>query len=310
MAIVLVLAEHFFGTPGVEIGRMGVDVFFALSGLLMARILFEKRMPLGAFYVRRASRILPTFLLFTLVAYGVWGQWSDAADRRSLLGSLLFVRTYLTADTFLWDDPVPIGHFWSLHVEEHAYMLLGLLALVAKTRRAATVALSAAVAATLLARGWYAVAVDVQPPGFDLRTECAAFGLFAAAAWRLLVGERSLPGAAWLAPLALVAATACYTQGLPFYFASHAGPALLAIGVVHLGEAVEPMRRLFSLRWLRALGVASFSLYLWQQPFYMHNEALGRWTALGLALVVGLVSFWCFEDPVRRWINERFAAES
>ena len=61
IAIAMVLISHFLGDLG-SYGRMGVDVFFVLSGLLMANILFVKRMPLSKFYKRRFSRVFPVFL--------------------------------------------------------------------------------------------------------------------------------------------------------------------------------------------------------------------------------------------------------
>ena len=61
-AILCVLEAHFVGffeSFRFDFGRFGIDVFFSLSGMLMAGILFEQRMPLGLFYRRRISRILP-----------------------------------------------------------------------------------------------------------------------------------------------------------------------------------------------------------------------------------------------------------
>ena len=49
LAIALVLQSHFLAIGGFNSGRLGVHVFFVLSGLLMGRILFIKRVPLGTF---------------------------------------------------------------------------------------------------------------------------------------------------------------------------------------------------------------------------------------------------------------------
>ncbi|MER8439084.1 hypothetical protein NKH36_02770 [Mesorhizobium sp. M1312] len=40
LSIVLVLIGHFFPVPGINLGVMGVEFFFVLSGRLMAEILF------------------------------------------------------------------------------------------------------------------------------------------------------------------------------------------------------------------------------------------------------------------------------
>jgi peptidoglycan/LPS O-acetylase OafA/YrhL len=70
-SIALLLIGHFNLTPLVA-GRdfnpagLAVECFFALSGRLMADILFVRRMPLVRFYVHRVSRIIPALWLFVL----------------------------------------------------------------------------------------------------------------------------------------------------------------------------------------------------------------------------------------------------
>jgi peptidoglycan/LPS O-acetylase OafA/YrhL len=70
LAILGVLVSHFSNVPGVHwLGTFGVELFFVLSGFLMSRILFIERMPLGEFFLRRFSRVVPTFVLFVACAY-------------------------------------------------------------------------------------------------------------------------------------------------------------------------------------------------------------------------------------------------
>jgi peptidoglycan/LPS O-acetylase OafA/YrhL len=73
--------------------------------------------------------------------------------------------------------------------------------------------------------------------------------------------------------------------------------------------------KLLSFKPLVFLGKISYSLYLWQQIFLVPNESwLGpdwRFTdmflRIGCAILVGTVSFYCFEDPLmkalRRWMR-------
>ena len=51
------------------------------------------------------------------------------------------------------------------------------------------------------------------------------------------------------------------------------------------------------------LGVWSYSLYLWQQPFAKMDQAPAL--RLAGAAIVGLISFYVVEDPARRWLNAR-----
>lgn len=47
LAIVLLMVGHFLTTRGVNFGRLGVELFFVLSGRLMAEILFVDRCEIG-----------------------------------------------------------------------------------------------------------------------------------------------------------------------------------------------------------------------------------------------------------------------
>jgi len=52
----------------------------------------------------------------------------------------------------------------------------------------------------------------------------------------------------------------------------------------------------------------SFSIYLWQQPFYMYNWEISGpgFVGLFLAIICGTLSFYLYESPVRSLINKRW----
>src|SRR5437660_1401941 len=94
LAIGCLLVGHFFPVPGINLGAIGVNLFFVLSGLLMGRLLFLRETPIALFYRRRVSRIFPahlTFLVLVGTAYWALGieiQWGE------LFRALLFVNNY------------------------------------------------------------------------------------------------------------------------------------------------------------------------------------------------------------------------
>jgi peptidoglycan/LPS O-acetylase OafA/YrhL len=101
---------------GMWVGRLGVNLFFVLSGFLITGLLIDSRNRAdyySRFYIRRALRILPAYLLTILalivLAYAPW---------KFIALSLL----YLSNLTPLWGIPIAYPVLWSLAVEEHFYL--------------------------------------------------------------------------------------------------------------------------------------------------------------------------------------------
>lgn len=141
-AIVLVMGRHLTpyerGLPGwmqsfcvywAQFGWTGVDLFFVLSGFLISGLLFREYQKHGGihfwrFFTRRGFKIYPSLWLY--VAAVVYVQYSNynygQASARRILSDLLFVANY---------SPGLLDHTWSLGVEEHFYILLPVILLVA-----------------------------------------------------------------------------------------------------------------------------------------------------------------------------------
>ena len=130
LAIAFLLLGHFFPLPGLNFGRIGVNFFFVLSGLLMAQLLFVEQVPLKRFYQRRIARIFPAVYAFLAIITLIWLALGRTVDWEEAWRAALFVNNYLPGDA-----DMPFGHIWSLSVEEHSYVVLSLAALlVARTR--------------------------------------------------------------------------------------------------------------------------------------------------------------------------------
>lgn len=296
LAIVAVLIAHFFPNPW-EIGIFGVDLFFVLSGLLMSRILFEQKMPIATFYKRRASRILPVFWLYlaVVIPVSIWvGLPVVSAD---IWATPLFLRTYFTPD--IWNAAPPIGHIWSLNVEEHSYIVLSLVAVFAMTRSAwVTIGLGFG---TVVA--YYALARWDSGNLFFLRSEAAATPLLLSAGYRQ-IRLASVPK--WT-PLAAVA-LAMPSYGdfeIHWIYQNALSPILLAFAVNHIGQTYSPVLKALSARPLVLMGIWSYSVYLWHAPFSHNAYWIGVLPAFIMAMAVGLTSYYFFEQPVRKWINAR-----
>jgi peptidoglycan/LPS O-acetylase OafA/YrhL len=309
LAILLLLIGHFFPVPGINFGAIGVALFFVLSGYLMSSILFVDKLPLSVFYRRRASRILPSAAVFLAVVALVYVLTGREISTYELLTAATFTNNYFVSAE-RWT--MPVGHIWSLSVEEHAYILLSLLALSCRARKASgllELGIVAGLSAAIAALYWFAFG-SKSAPGLWLHTEVAAFGIMASG-FLLLAFRTRRPA---LPAIAALAAPVLLMLGICAYWWRVVPPASLVVGCAAFALALNLLERspgLFrrALEWrpLRQLGVWSYSLYLWQQPFYMlrHREGLPAPLALACALAVGIAAFYIVERPARRWLNRK-----
>ena len=132
VSIVLVVMEHLHRTNGFpqggfdnfagDYGRLGVTIFFVISGFLITTLLLREedkagRVSLWRFYARRALRIIPAFLMFMFAIVAAerlgWVQLNPG----DLTASFTYTVNYKPDRS--WD----IGHLWSLSVEEQFYLL-------------------------------------------------------------------------------------------------------------------------------------------------------------------------------------------
>lgn len=305
LAIVFLLIGHFFPIAGINLGAVGVNLFFVLSGLLMSQLLFVAAVPLPTFYRRRLSRIVPAFVVMLCCVTAWWSLSGRQIDWREVAEAAFFVNNYtLHAPTVM-----PFGHIWSLSVEEHSYILLSLVALVVhRTRLMPSHVIFGGVLLCVVCGLWYWS--HVSGPALDfkfwLHTEVAAYGIFLSSGIMLLLRDRQLPELPWmLFPLMVGAGIALHWWSIAQPVRTFVGVGLFALTINLLRAAPAMIKSLLSVRALRQCGIWSFSIYLWQQPFYLaayHGE-LRPSIALILAVAAGIVSFYFIEQPMRTYLN-------
>jgi peptidoglycan/LPS O-acetylase OafA/YrhL len=304
VAVLLVIAFHAFGYRFYQLGAAGVSIFFALSGLLICNRLLAEfnrsgRIDLRGFYVRRAFRILPPALLFLAVLAVATPTASD-----DLWSCVFFWRNYHLGGGWY------TGHFWSLAVEEHFYMVFPVLLALAGPRRG--LRLAAGLAAGLVAWRFFESRWPLPIERFRLvqpyfRTDCRLADLLFGALTALLA-ERTPARVRRLAAAAggLVLAWALVSRSVPWLAVSVLMPWLL------LDTVLRPHGRLGKmLEWplLARLGRMSYSLYLWQQFFFLAGHAplaggLGSlqnwpWNVVGLLACAAASHRW-LERPLTR----------
>ncbi|WP_334049575.1 acyltransferase family protein [Alteromonas gracilis] len=313
LAISLVLLEHFLGVYNVNVGRLGVDIFFVLSGMLMANILFIKRPPLSVFYKRRFSRIFPVFFVFvtsvSLASYFL----NLSEEHGNYLYNLLFLRSYFPSSPDIWNTGLPIGHLWSLNVEEHSYVILSIFTLIPILRQREYIPLILLGGACIVIQYLYYRFPNYAPYSFHLHTEVVASHLLLSAGYFLIKHKYKICVASWAPLLCFALAVLCYSPLAPHWTAQWSiAPFLLAFCVNHLEHLSDTVKNLLSNKYLKYLGLWSFSIYLWQQPFYFiiknssESKDLVGLLLLLLAILAGVISFYFLENPTRKFINQKW----
>jgi peptidoglycan/LPS O-acetylase OafA/YrhL len=304
-AIAALLIGHFAPVPGINMGRFGVELFFALSGRLMAEILFVRRFPLPAFFRRRISRVWPALFAFVLAMALVAPALAlGPVPLVDVIAALGFVSNYVSS---FGHRVFVLDHLWSLCIEEHSYAILAVIALLARRSGAAPAAplllgaalsmLSGVLQTFLLHRGYYAV---------YWRTDAGAATLLLSSAFYLILHSdgfplRRLPPMTPLALLCLGLILNAYR--VPDAIKYTSGSLCLALAVCTIDIAPRSCLRILRHPVAVTLGLWSFSLYLWQQPFRVVRGEHSALLLLTGAVACGLASFYLLEQPARRFLN-------
>jgi peptidoglycan/LPS O-acetylase OafA/YrhL len=137
IAVVAVILFHAGFEPFAG-GFVGVDIFFVISGYLIARIILAEmeqgRFSLLNFYERRARRILPALFLVMLFTFmGAW-LWLPPADMQDFAKSLIGT-SYFSSNILFWletgywgtiNELKPLLHTWTLAIEAQFYLIFPL----------------------------------------------------------------------------------------------------------------------------------------------------------------------------------------
>ncbi|MEZ6127487.1 MAG: acyltransferase [Planctomycetaceae bacterium] len=313
IAILSVMLAHFFNLvqrPGYEhlhLGGPGVDLFFIISGFLIAKILFaEKGRPgyFRRFYVRRIFRILPLYgvVVLTMCLAAV----AAGADCSSWPFYVVFLQNFLGDPITAYRPVVGLGPLWSLAVEEQFYLVLPLVIFLFPTRVMPVMfAAVAAVGITLKTINHIEFAGDVtwgysNPLPTWFRMQYLALGCLLAVesgTLRLVVGVF----AAWLTGAVIVGDNLGVLEGLV---------AIMLFGFV--GNCVRGYP-VFSSSILAQIGKLCFGIYLFHLPILIALRRLaprlGMDTGgvsvfliyIGASILLAALSFTWFENPVQKF---------
>lgn len=320
VAVVLVVLFH-LKLALFKSGFIGVDIFFVLSGYLMAAA-FCGDIPdtIAKFYERRARRVLPAALLIMLGVFIIspllFLPFESEKNASPFLGMLLFIPNVIfwkENDYFADLAFSPMLHYWTLGIELQYYLVFPLIVYLFKRRQWAYVAL----ALGSLALSIVLTKLSSQTAFFLLPTRIWEFfaGYFAfilysrqtssqqqGAPWKLLLAILCLLG------LVVFSVLDIPERQFPGYYAIP--PVLLCFVFIVIGLPDSYQKYIPGAYLLRQLGKLSYSIYLIHFPViflflyspFSHWQPishLGAAAAAAITLALSIISYNFIERPFR-----------
>jgi peptidoglycan/LPS O-acetylase OafA/YrhL len=337
----MVLVAHYFGEvahgiAGLTLAWIAIRMFFVLSGFLMANIILRHISSpnfFPAFYIRRACRTLPVYLVLLMIVFTAAHVFRDAPwmepDRVMPLWSFLtFTQGFvmIARGDFGIDWLTPT---WTLTVEEQFYLVAPLLCLL--TARRYLLAVLGAMVMVSIGFRVVAIETDLMPAMAGLVILPAAMhSMFLGMIAALLLRSGRIDWTRWdvvlrVAPIACLGLVFAVklADGTSYRWFELAGVPLVSVAcALYLMAIVRNAPEAESLKGPRLglLGRLSYSIYLLHMPVLglMHGVVLGARPDIGtsaqllvttLAVPVALGFAWAvnrtIEQPMiaygRRW---------
>lgn len=280
-------------------GFIGVDIFFVISGYLIASIVLKERasdtFSYANFWARRIRRILPAlvFLLGTVMLVGWQTLFPPNLGvlARQVIGAVTFNANHvvLSLTGGYWGntaESLPLLHTWSLAVEEQFYILFPLsIALLLRLGRPSQHRLAIAFTASSLV---LCIALTAWQPAY-------AFYLLPARAWEMAAGvtlaiaahnraKHSIPG--WVATASgfgLICCLGLLHGGADFPGWRAAIPVALTALFIGTASGRSSFCGFLSSPGPVLIGKASYSLYLWHWPVIVLLRDRNFSASLGIA---------------------------
>lgn len=340
LALMGVMGYH-WGLESAPGGFLGVGVFFVLSGYLITDILASQwrlngKINLADFWYRRFRRLLPAMFLMLLMTV-VWVTLFDPSRLASLRQDVIGAVTYLSNWQFIFQEvsyfesfgpPSPLGHMWSLAVEEQFYLIWPLILMIGLyfyPRRGQMLCFISALAGISAFLMMWIYEPGDDPSRVYFGTDTRAFGLIIGAAlaivWpsfklssRIAQGARILLDVAGTSALVLILYMMANTDR--FEETLYPGGMVIlslasAVVIAVLAHPASLLGNLIGAKPLRWIGVRSYGIYLWHYPVIMLTSPNGDvhqistlHAVLQVAASIALASLsWKYvEEPIRRGV--------
>nr|WP_228101433.1 acyltransferase family protein [Paenibacillus donghaensis] len=338
LSVLAVIAYH-LNLKWAQGGLLGVGIFFVISGYLITdQIVSEWKMhnslDLMNFWIRRARRLLPAMIAMLLFV-AVCLLFVDSSRLEPLKGDFLSSLSYVNNWYLIFHEvsyfesfgpASPIGHLWSLSIEEQFYVVWPLLLVIGLkiTRHRGKLALMILGLAAVSALAMAMIYVPGTDPsrvyyGTDTRAFALLIGAALAIVWPSQKLNEHVSGVA-RGVLDITGVMGIVVLLILMYrineyddFLYHGGFVLISfIAAAVIAVLAHPssfVGRITGCKPLRWIGMRSYSLYIWHYPIIILTNpavntdgiSMGRIILqLTFSLILSALSFKYIEEPLRR----------
>lgn len=307
LSILAVIIGHFFAQQGINVGRLGVEMFFVLSGRLMAEILFLHHTDLSRFFRRRITRVWSALFVFIILMWTVSILLLPALSlsTSNTLSALTF--TYNYAIPYIGRNP-NIDHIWSLCVEEHIYILLGLIAYLTRRFHLNSLAIIGLLTLIFMINGLYRT-LNMGLGYYEVywRSDVRGASILASVFVYFMFQKNKTAMGAHVPIFFAFLGVLLNTNLFPDTIKYSIGSVCLAVAVSSITNLPSKLKSVLTNPAITYLGLISFSLYLWQQPFYQQLGHVPRYQLLAAVFVLATLSYLYIEKPSRQFLNHIWA---
>lgn len=315
-------------------GRIGVDLFFVISGFLITTLLIREKVTTGKislryFFIRRALRIIPVVYLFLIILIILNLYYNLKIPLPEFILSFLFLKDLPLKN---YNNPLT-AHLWSLAVEGQFYITFPFLLSANINRYFITSLLFIIIIPLLSIFGFYYAGLPHLSTYIQWVVKTAMY-LFWNGPVMILIGSvfsilvyKGLIKTEWVGKTYYLGfflfVTAIIIQSRTFvyyhtYVSEYLAVLILGYCTVLSVKTDDLLSAILKNRILVNLGIMSYSIYIWQQLFlgwhpwepwlnFLHNYSLALFNALKLIclLIIAFISWYFYESRFMK-LKKRF----
>ena len=283
ISIILILVFHICmkdNWGGLFDGKFGVNIFFVVSGFIITTLLLKEKIQtkdvsLKKFYARRFLKIVPVAYIYLAVITLLNFHYKFNSTGQIVSAAVFLKNTTIISSGLDWTT----GHFWSLSVEEQFYIFFPFILKENTNNYLVTILLLLLLIPVLLALEANKISIFKEESVHEFLNffryiiPILAGALFSVLLFKKIIPDKLYPNNLVSNLIILFAAYEMYsTQGWLYVPCCSTLFSSLLIGALiinNLSMSDNLFFKMLNTRVLSTIGIASYSIYIWQQVFLL-----------------------------------------